>query len=226
MPTDESIWWEVLLDKEKRIKRFWFLSFWILVAMSFTTGGLGLSRFFSTKDAWVTALDSVHALDSTLIASRARVNELFIQAQQRDTILVTTIQYVDSTTAAEEAKEEAASREFDTAIDSLRARVDSTGSRLLDQIVSADAREDSSKDAQYDALVVQLRATESSLNTWRMRSLEQDITITTYDAREEQHVAAEESMQREIDGLRRSQSITRKIALGLAVAAGASFIFR
>lgn len=222
--TGESIWWERALDIQQKRTRFWMITFFICFGLSSVGGSWSFLAFGSLEDEWRTALDSIATYDQTLAHTQARVDSLGVLARTRDTVLVHVVDSVEVASAEEQARVERASETFVSAVDSLRARVDSVGSRLLDQIVTAEAEEDSAQAARYRGLEVRLGATEQALFATRSREAAQDSLITVHRAREALHVQAEEALQIEVRNLRASQSLTRKILVGALVVVGAQAI--
>lgn len=222
----EPSWWETAFRREEKKRERWQFTSLILFMVLLFSGGFSWSIFEDRDTKWRMALDSIAGYDSTLVAQQSRVDSLARIAEARDTVLIRVVDSVEVATADELARAERARQTYETAADSLRARVDTTGERLLDQMMAAEREEDAADERRYRALEVRLGATERALIAERNRAQVQDSLLTTYRVRDGLHQQAEAALQREVASLRRKQSFTQKLLLGTAVVLAADLLIR
>ena len=162
------------------------------------------------------AQDSIVVLTRVLSSALEREALAATLAAQSDTVLVRVVERVEVETAQAVALAISSELVFASAVDSLRARVDTTGNRLLDQIVTGHETRVEADSTKYDALEVRLGATEASAGLWQGLAFDRLAVMDAQAATIGQWEISDASKDIVIAGLRSSQR-TLKVGGGAGV---------
>jgi len=163
--------------------------------------------------------DSLATMAPAYRDALARIEAADAQANRSDTVLVEVVDTVEVMTAQARAMAQGAELTFANATDSLRARSDSVGVRLLDQVVAAHVNRVAADSIRYAALRIQLDSTEASRILWRESSMAKDTALAVQAERFRLAQEINQANDRAIRGLQRQSTAAQVIgaaAMGLA----------
>lgn len=194
---------------------------WILVLALF--GGLLFQQWAAGNDTEVrdalaradSLADTLASTDAAYQAAVARERIADSLATRTDTLLVTLVDTVEVITAQARAMALGAELRFESATDSLRARSDSVGVRLLDQVIQAHTDRTAADSTAYAALRVQLDTTDAARLLWRASSFAKDTVLAVRDEQLRIALDINEANQVAIRGLQRQSTAAQVIGAGM-----------